>query len=180
MSKLVTLIVAADNAGGIGHNDSIPWDLSKDKSHFRTTTTKASEGKMNAVIMGRKTYFSIPQKYRPLRQRKNIVITRQPSVYQAIDQSVTFCASLEEAIKLANDDAIVEKIFIAGGGEIYKQALNSSLVDEISLTKIESTFDCNVFIPAVDRTKYEMIRQSVKETAGDPETTFYFVQYKKI
>ena len=74
----LTLIVAATLANGIGKGSRLPWKIPHDMSYFAHVTTHAPEGSMNAVIMGRKTWESIPAKNRPLKQRKNVVISRNP------------------------------------------------------------------------------------------------------
>jgi dihydrofolate reductase len=75
MSHL-TLIVAATRANGIGQNSGLPWHLTKELAYFSRVTSGAPEGCMNAVIMGRKTWESIPRKVRPLPKRVNVVISR--------------------------------------------------------------------------------------------------------
>ncbi len=74
-----TIIVAATKANGIGVNGSLPWKLSKELKYFAQVTTNASEGRQNAVIMGRNTWESIPKKFRPLPRRKNVVISTNPN-----------------------------------------------------------------------------------------------------
>lgn len=75
MSSRATLIVAATKTNGIGHNARLPWRLPKEMSYFARVTTAAPEGKQNAVIMGRNTWESIPNKFRPLPNRLNLVIS---------------------------------------------------------------------------------------------------------
>ena len=75
MSRL-TLIVAATLENGIGQNGGLPWHLPKDMAYFAKATSNAPEGKKNAVVMGRNTWESIPMKFRPLKDRVNVVISR--------------------------------------------------------------------------------------------------------
>lgn len=72
----LTLIVAATQNNGIGQNSRLPWKLAKEMKYFAKVTTNAPEGTVNAVAMGRNTWESIPKKFRPLPNRKNIVISR--------------------------------------------------------------------------------------------------------
>ena len=72
----LTLIVAATLSNGIGQNGRLPWRLPKEMAYFARTTTNAPEGTMNVVIMGRNTWESIPERFRPLKNRANVVITR--------------------------------------------------------------------------------------------------------
>lgn len=75
MSRL-TIIVAATLANGIGHNARLPWRLPQEMAYFARVTTNAPEGSINAVVMGRNTWESIPTKFRPLPKRLNVVISR--------------------------------------------------------------------------------------------------------
>jgi dihydrofolate reductase len=79
MSRL-TIIIAATKANGIGVNNSLPWHLPKEMKYFFQVTSNAADGQKNAVIMGRKTWESIPQKRRPLSNRYNIILTRNPNL----------------------------------------------------------------------------------------------------
>ena len=83
--KNVSIVVAATEAGGIGKGGRIPWHLRGDMAHFRQlTSTTEKEGNRNSVIMGRKTWDSLPTKYRPLPNRYNIVITRSPDALRYV------------------------------------------------------------------------------------------------
>jgi len=77
MSRL-TIIVAATKASGIGVNNSLPWRLPKELKYFTQATSNATDGQQNAVIMGRNTWESIPKKNRPLSNRYNIILSRNP------------------------------------------------------------------------------------------------------
>ncbi len=72
----LTIVVAATKGNGIGQNGGLPWRLSKEMAYFARVTSNAPAGKQNVVIMGRKSWESIPLKFRPLRNRTNIVISR--------------------------------------------------------------------------------------------------------
>jgi dihydrofolate reductase len=88
MSRL-TIIVAATKANGIGTNNSLPWRLPKELKYFSRVTSNAVDGQQNAVIMGRSTWESIPKKNRPLSNRYNIILSRNPN-YNLL---VHFCSS---------------------------------------------------------------------------------------
>eukprot|EP00401_Gymnodinium_catenatum_P013247 CAMPEP_0117564102 /NCGR_PEP_ID=MMETSP0784-20121206/55852_1 /TAXON_ID=39447 /ORGANISM="" /LENGTH=112 /DNA_ID=CAMNT_0005361799 /DNA_START=28 /DNA_END=363 /DNA_ORIENTATION=+ len=78
--KVLSVIAASTPKGGIGKDGALPWRLPEDMSHFRRVTTAvATEGKKNAVIMGRRTWESIPEKFRPLADRVNVVLTSSAS-----------------------------------------------------------------------------------------------------
>ena len=131
----ISIIVAVDENFLIGSNNNLPWHLPADMKFFKEKTTG------HCVITGRKNYESIPEKFRPLPNRTNIVITRQKSY---IAEGAIVVTSIEDAIegaKQTND----EEIFIIGGGEIFKLALH--LVNKIYLTVIHDKFDGDVYFP---------------------------------
>jgi dihydrofolate reductase len=96
------------------------------------------------VIMGRKTYESIPNKFRPLKNRLNLVLTRSP------DQALVGCevlGSLDAALKRASERADVAKIFVIGGGELYREALQHPACAEVLLTQVHARFTCDTELP---------------------------------
>lgn len=133
----VSLIVAVAANGVIGKDNDLIWHLPKDMRFFRDTTTG------HHVIMGRKNFESIPQKYRPLPNRTNVVITRKNN-YQAAGSVVV--NSLQGALEIAKRNKDDEP-FIIGGGQIYKLALEANLVDKIYLTKLHQDFEGDTFFP---------------------------------
>ena len=110
---IVSLIVAIPTNLAIGKNNQLIWDLPKDMKFFMETTTG------NPVIMGRKNYESIPEKYRPLKNRLNVIITRNKN-YKA-DGCIVVNNILDslKALSIKN----YEEVFVIGGGEIYKRFL---------------------------------------------------------
>ena len=136
-----TIIAAIDQEKAIGKNGEIPWHYPEDLKHFRNLT------KGETVIMGRKTYFSLPEDFRPLPERENIVLTRgDPEV----DESVKVMNSLEEAYESAEN----EKVFIAGGASVYDQTLKES--DEMILTRVPGTHDGDTFFPDWDEEAWQL------------------------
>lgn len=130
---MISLIVAMDKNRLIGNNNQLPWHLPADLKHFKEITTG------HPIIMGRKTYESIGK---PLPNRKNIIITRQPD-FNA--QGCIVANSIEDAVKKAGNP---EEIFIIGGTEIFKQSLD--LADKIYLTEIHHSFDGDTYFPNLD------------------------------
>ncbi len=140
-------VVAADAANGIGKNNNLPWPrLKADLKHFREVTSSAPAGTRNAVIMGRRTWDSVPEKYRPLPDRLNVVITRGQLDVPA---GVLLASSLDDALNRASLTPDVDRLFIIGGGEVYRQAFDHVRCREIYLTRIEATLDCDTYIPDV-------------------------------
>jgi len=165
MSRL-TIIVAATTANGIGHNGRLPWRLSQDMAYFKAVTTATPT---NAVIMGRKTWESIPTTRRPLVNRVNLVVTRNPN-YKLLPPSTTpayLHTDLQSAIARISSTDDIDRAFIIGGASIYRDTL--ALVDRILLTRILSPAfdDCDVFMPdlqsdttVVDGVRYGWTRAS--------------------
>lgn len=137
------IIVAATRDGGIGKNGTMPWPaLSADIKRFVKITT--SKGAVNAVVMGRRTYDSVPPMYRPLPNRINVVLTQ--SFAADFPPEVVTAASLPEALeKLCNMQ--IGKIFIIGGSECFKEAMAHPLAERIYLTLIDNKFECDTFVP---------------------------------
>lgn len=130
----VALIVAAAKNGVIGRDNDLVWKLTDDMRFFKETTRGL------AVITGRRNYESIPERFRPLPGRQNIVVTRNPE-YRA--PGATVVTSLPEAIVAAEGSPI----FIIGGGQIYRQALSTGLVDTAYVTHVDAEPDGDTHFP---------------------------------
>ena len=137
------IIVAYDKNRLIGANNSLPWqgDMAADMRHFREST------KGNVVIMGRKTFDSIGK---PLSNRQNIVITRQPLVINGVQ----VVHSLGDAYKQAEPG---KDVYVIGGGQIFEQALAD--VDSVLATQIDATFDGDTYFPILSDEWHETLRQ---------------------
>lgn len=136
----VIIIAAVAENRAIGRNNDLIWNLPDDMAFFSRST------KGHTVITGRKNYESIPEKYRPLPGRKNIVVSRN-SDYSAPGSVVS--TSLQTALELASQDN-PDVVFIIGGGQIYKEAMESGLVTELFITHVHEDFEADVFFPEVD------------------------------
>ncbi len=134
-----TIIAAMDANRGIGKNNALPWHLPSDLKHFKETT----EG--GAVLMGRKTWESIPEKYRPFSGRLNIVISRQKDL--DLPEGVLLAGSLDEALSLAEEQE--GEAFLIGGAQLFQEAIVHPACERIVLTLIGQNFDCDAFFPAI-------------------------------
>jgi dihydrofolate reductase len=144
------LVVAADEARGIGRAGGLPWRLPGDMAFFKRITTEAPAGRENAVLMGRKTYASIPPKFRPLRDRLNVVLSRQADL--TVDPGVVVLGSLEAALAGLGSRVDLARTFVIGGGELYAQALTHPACARVHLTRVHARFDCDTFLaPFEDR-----------------------------
>ena len=145
---LFSIIVAADKNNGIGLNNKLPWRLKGDMAFFKKTTTNTTlPNETNVVIMGRKTYESIPEKFRPLPNRINIVLTRDKT--KEFPGAIV-CTSLDEAFKHTEGLSNVDRTFVIGGAEIYKQAFKRDELHEVFLTRVNHSYECDTFIEPLD------------------------------
>jgi len=161
-ARKYAIIVAATQNGGIGKEGNMPWgrNLTQDMRHFANITNNAPVGKQNAVIMGRKTWMSIPANYRPLKNRLNIVLSR--SKIEMDDGLTLTCTSFEEAITVCEKMDNIYNIFVIGGSELYRNALSNPLFTTIYLTRVLKEFVCDTFIPNLD-----LQREWKQEEVGD-------------
>jgi dihydrofolate reductase len=155
-----TIIVATDRQRGIGINNTLPWHLPEDLAHFKRTTSG------HPIIMGRKTFDSIG---RPLPNRRNIVITRNPDWRRdGVETAASFTAA---AALLGDVDA-----FIIGGAQIFADALPQ--VGRMIITEIDQVFDCDVFFPEPDARQWKEVAREAYHSAQN-EFDFAFVTYNR-
>jgi len=139
------IVLACDLAGGIGKDNALPWKLSTDLKYFRDLTTSTPvPNVLNAVVMGRKTWESLPPAARPLKGRINVVITRNPDYVMpdghfAVD-------SLDAALDLLVQGP-VDRVFVIGGAQIFDEALKHERLGFLYLTEIRAHFDCDTYLP---------------------------------
>eukprot|EP00093_Oithona_nana_P010095 10095.XXX_24362_23711_1 [CDS] Oithona nana genome sequencing. len=131
---------------GIGHNGTLPWHLKSEMKHFTSMTKSTSDKeKVNAVLMGRKTWESIPAKFQPLPKRHNAIITRQSEYNVQAEQSLTSVHSSPQALERLMDITTIETCWVIGGSKIYQHFIENGLCDRIYLTKLHSSFECDAF-----------------------------------
>lgn len=162
MKLVLVAAVAAD--GGIGRRNGLLFTDVADQRHFRAVTL----GK--PVVMGRKTWLSLPERFRPLPGRRNIVLSRD-ATFEA--PGAETARSLDEALERLAGEA---EVCVMGGGDLYAQAMPRA--DELRLTEIARTWpEADVYFPAVDRTVFEEV-QRTEAQAGDG-TLMAFVTYRR-
>jgi dihydrofolate reductase len=138
------IVMAADLDWGIGKDNGLPWPrLRGDRQHFRRTTSTASEGRHNAVVMGRKTWESKEVAGKPLPNRLNVVVSRGEL---AVPAGVVLARSVDQA--LAVED--VETIFVVGGAGLLRDAIERDDLRFVYLTRIDQRFACDVRMPDLD------------------------------
>lgn len=155
---MITLIAAVAANRTIGKDGQLVWRNKEDMARFKELTT----GKV--VIMGRKTWESIPPKFRPLPDRINVVVTR--NVEYPLPEGVDRAASVEEVFHRYHG----QDIMVIGGAEIYAAAMGKA--ECLELTEVASELDGTVFFPEVDKTIW-------KETGRIDKEGFAFVTYRR-
>lgn len=118
------VVVAATRDLGIGKDGTLPWKLPSDLKFFKQITVTTSDPtKRNAVIMGRKTWESIPSRYRPLPGRLNVVLTRSGSFDITTSENILVCGSMDSALEILSTAPyclFIEKVFVIGGGSVLR------------------------------------------------------------
>uniref|UniRef100_A0A8R1XMC4 dihydrofolate reductase n=1 Tax=Onchocerca volvulus TaxID=6282 RepID=A0A8R1XMC4_ONCVO len=149
----MNIIVAMDSCGGIGRNGDLPWRLPAELARFgKLTTSTRDSNKKNAVIMGRKVWESIPPKFRPLKNRLNIVLST--SMEEVIDKNIIVARSFESAVTLLQNMENIETIWNIGGRAVYELGLSSPLLHQLYITRVEGDFQADVFFPEVDYSRF--------------------------
>jgi dihydrofolate reductase len=140
----LNLIFARARNGVIGTDNTLPWHLPEDLAHFKQTTLG------QPVVMGRKTWESLPPKFRPLPGRTNIVVTRQRGW---TSKGAMVAHSIEEALAHCPTDA---QVWVIGGAEVYAQAI--PLATRAVITEIDADFEGDAFAPTFDAAWQETAR----------------------
>jgi dihydrofolate reductase len=155
----LTLIAAVANNGCIGKDGRLPWRIPEDLKRFKTFTTG------HIVLMGRKTWESIPEKFRPLPGRTNIVLTRNPEY--DLPPDVERFADLEKALAAHQFE---EDVFVIGGADLYAQTMNAA--DRLLITEVDQAIEGDAFFPKIDPEQW-------METEREAHDGFAFVTYHR-
>lgn len=152
------VIAAISKNGGIGYKSNLPWRLKKEMEYFnRMTNLVNREGAQNAVIMGRNTWQSIPDKFRPLKGRLNVVISKTLS---NVPEGVLLYPTLTEAVKYLHSNNNIDKLWVIGGSGLYNEALKDKNCLKLYLTKIDQDYLCDTFFPEFDIQLFQEITES--------------------
>ena len=168
MCMTISMIAAVSKNGVIGKNNDLPWHLPDDMKYFMQTT------KNHCVIMGRKNYESLPEKFRPLPNRQNIVVTRNVNFSAP---GCTVAHTLQDAVLMA-DKTFPDEVFLIGGSQIYTEGLLIS--QKLYLTEIKATIDGDVYFPAFDRTIWKEVSRVSHPVDEKHLFGFDFVIYSRI
>jgi len=161
--KIILIAAAAEN-NALGKDNDLVWHLPDDFKRFKKLTSH------HPIIMGRKTFETFPK---PLPNRKHIVITRKDD-YTA-PEGIIVVNSLEEAIKAGNIED--ETIYVIGGGDIYKLALEQAT--HIELTRVHETFEADAFFPEIDEKKWKLIKSIEHPKDERHNYAFTYLTYVK-
>ncbi len=161
--KQISIIVAIASNNAIGKNNDLLWHISKDLKRFKLLT----EG--HIVIMGKKTYFSLP--VHPLPKRTNMVITDIAG--EQIDNCI-MAYSIDDAVKKMDNQ---KENFIIGGGSIYKQFL--PLADKLYITRIHQDFVADTFFPEISEKNWKLIEKQDITNDNQNNFTYSFEIYKR-
>ncbi len=156
----------------------MPWHIPSDLKRFKQITTQTrSPDKMNMVIMGRKTWESLPERVSPLPGRLNCVITRKTELI--FPEKVISASSLDEALMAARQsrNQSVENIFVIGGAQVYNLAINHRYCQKILWTHVHGDFDCDTRID-VDITNFSKLSES--PTFNENNIRFHYIEYQRL
>lgn len=172
------IIAAIDSQRGLGKSGDLAWRLPEEMKYFQELTSKTTDPtKQNAVVMGRTTWESIPDKHRPLKGRLNVVLTRNSSY--SLPEGVYNASSIKVALEMLSERIDLEKIYVIGGAKIYEAALLHNLTRQycknLYLTEIQQDFNCDVFFPQLTEEFEEIKRSCLIEEKG---INYQFVVYE--
>ena len=157
----LSLVAAVARGRVIGRGGTLPWHLPEDMARFRELTMG------HPVVMGRRTWDSLPDRFRPLPGRRNVVVTRNG---RWADDGAERAGSLEDALELLEG---TPQAFVIGGGELFAEAL--LVADELLLTEIDLEVEGDTFFPSWDRDAFE--ERSRASRVSSDGTPFAFVTY---
>ena len=163
------IIAAMDEKRGIGKENQLPWHLPSDLKHFAELT------RGTVVIMGRKTWESLPEKHRPLKGRLNMVLSRSRDLH--LGEEVLLAQDLEAAfaqIEQHFKGSSAPKVFVIGGATLYAEAIHHSYCTELFLTEVKGEFNCDAFFPELPQ-DFEL--QELDPWQKDAEVEFRFLHW---
>lgn len=163
---IVSLIAAVTKNRVIGRNNDLPWKLPDDMKYFMETTRE------HAVIMGRKNFDSLPAKFKPLKDRLNIVLTRNKKSLDGFD--VRAVSSINEAFEQAPAN---EEVFVIGGAEIFGQTMQRA--NRLYITEIDAVIDGDTYFPEFDKKEWKEISRRHHAADERHAYAFDFVVYER-
>ena len=160
----ISIIVAFAEDNVIGKDNSLIWHISDDLKRFKKLTSG------HPIIMGRKTYESLP--FKPLPNRKNIIISSQTNIFF---KGATTVNSYKNALKECKQE---KEVFICGGASIYNHFLQ--IADKLHITKVYKNFEGDTFFPEIDYSKWQLKSKSGKLIDKKTNLEYEFIDYDRI
>lgn len=177
----INLIVAVDEKNWIWKNWDLAWRISDDMKYFKKITSKTlDKSNKNAVVMWRKTWESIPLKYRPLPNRINCILSKntiKTVIWWDLDENIIYHNSIDECINELKTKENIENIFIIWWANIYNQLLENDILDKLYITKVRWDHNCDVFLNDIPDYFTEEFKSEDKEENG---IKYNFCVYKKV
>jgi len=171
-----SIILATDDKLWIWRNNNLAWSIKEDMKYFRDITSITSDkSKKNALIMGRKTWESIPEKFRPLPGRINCILTRKITKIEE-NNSIFYFNSINKCLEKLSKNKNIENIFVIWWANLYNQVLDNPKLDKIYITKIKWNHNCDVFFDWIPES---FILESTSEEKEENDIKFKFEVYKK-
>jgi dihydrofolate reductase len=160
---MVSIIVAVSEDWGIGKDNELLWHISEDLKRFKRLTSG------NTVIMGKKTWQSLPK--RPLPGRKNIVLTDDPN--ETIEGSVTVY-SIEDALSKCGKG---EEIFVIGGGSVYRQFM--PIADRLYITHVHKKAPADIYFPEVELNIWKVVEKEEFKASENDGISYAYIIYER-
>lgn len=173
MNKTLNIIACCDNNMGIGIDNKLPWNISSEMKLFKEKTIGTGN---NCVIMGKNTYLSIPEKYRPLSNRVNCIVstTYRLTHKESSDLNCTVIKDLNKGLLTFLNNTNYDSYWIIGGSSIYYKIMTYYLylVNEIHVSIIDDDYKCNKFFPIIDKTQF--ILKEKRQNEKDKYTHYVY------
>lgn len=172
-----SIILAVDNENGIWKCWDLAWSIPEDMKYFKDTTIHTNDAKkQNAVIMGRKTWESIPEKFRPFKKRKNFILSREFTGWNINKDWATEYSNFDSCLKAVSHMQDVEEIFIIWGSQLYNMSISHPHFKKAYITRIYNKYHCDVFFDGLPLS-FQLISRSEKKEHDGVE--FEFSIYEK-
>ena len=152
------VIVCIDNQNGIGKSNSLPWKIKEDILFFKQKTLEIkNKNKKNCVIMGRKTYQSIPKRFRPLKNRINIVLSKSNVIEDKETENFKIFQELDDVLYFVKKNKKrIESCYVIGGSSIYKLFIEKNLINDFYINSVNKNYNCDIFFPEINLDDYKL------------------------
>lgn len=180
----INLIVCIDKNNGIGKENTIPWKLKQDLAYFKNKTSEClDENKKNVVIMGKKTYDSIPNQYKPLKNRINIILTTNQELNKQENNKELYYFNniITILLYLEQNKKNINKVWVIGGSKIYKIFLDLQIIKNIYLSHIKNIdYKCDTFFPIEYLKKFNIEYNNVIYDKDENNLNYDFIKLEII